>query len=59
MNSESKHTECKRCKGTGEIVTDWDRYLDPRDGDKGDEAVADCPDCGGQGHIARVEGKAS
>ncbi len=41
--------DCQRCQGNGEIVTDWDRYLHAHDGDKGDEAVAECPDCDGQG----------
>lgn len=40
---------CQRCQGTGEIITDWDRYQEPADGDKGDEAVAECPDCDGDG----------
>ena len=44
------HT-CERCHGNGEIVTDWDRYLSPQKGDIGDEAVAECPDCGGEGII--------
>lgn len=38
---------CQRCQGNGEIVIDWDRYLEPDDGDTGDEAVAECPDCAG------------
>ena len=42
---------CDRCQGNGELVTDWDRYLHPRPGDVGDEAVADCPDCDGTGMI--------
>lgn len=42
---------CKRCQGNGEIVTDWNRYLKPRAGDVGDEAVADCPDCCGYGSL--------
>lgn len=42
---------CERCQGNGEIVTDWDRYLHPHDGDVGDEAVAECPDCGGTGAL--------
>ncbi|NQE62898.1 hypothetical protein E1H18_3154 [Caulobacter sp. RHG1] len=37
---------CERCQGNGEVVTDWDRYLTPQEGDAGDEAVATCPDCG-------------
>lgn len=42
--------ECKTCRGNGEIVTDWDRYLGPaQPGDQGDEGTADCPDCDGQG----------
>lgn len=42
---------CERCQGNGEIVTDWDRYLHGHEGDKGDEAVAECPDCNGTGHV--------
>lgn len=42
---------CERCQGNGEIVIDWDRYLDPHDGDVGDEAVAECPDCNGEGFV--------
>lgn len=42
---------CERCHGNGEIVTDWDRYRHPHPDDKGDEAVAECPDCGGEGII--------
>lgn len=38
--------------GNGEIVTDWERYRHPHDGDVGDEAVAECPDCNGEGTIA-------
>ncbi len=41
--------QCQRCQGTGEIVTDWARYQHPNDGDKGDEAVAECPECLGSG----------
>ena len=40
---------CQTCHGNGEVVTDWDRYLKPRHGDKGDEAVEECPDCDGTG----------
>lgn len=47
--------QCERCQGNGEIVTDWDRYMHVHDGDVGDEAVADCPDCSGTG---RIEGEA-
>lgn len=43
--------QCERCQGNGEIVTDWDRYMHAHDGDVGDEAVADCPDCSGTGRI--------
>lgn len=42
---------CERCQGNGEIVTDWERYLHSHEGDIGDEAVAECPDCGGEGII--------
>lgn len=49
---------CGRCQGNGEIITDWDRYLEPHEGDRGDEAVAECPDCLGSGYItqAKAEG---
>lgn len=40
---------CERFQGNGEIVIDWDRYLHSHPGDKGDEAVAECPDCDGRG----------
>lgn len=40
---------CQTCQGNGEIVTDWERYLHGEPGDTGDEAVAECPDCSGQG----------
>lgn len=40
---------CTTCQGNGEIVTDWERYLHAKPGDIGDEAVAECPDCGGRG----------
>jgi len=43
--------QCETCCGNGEIVTDWDRYLHSHPGDKGGEAVADCPDCDGCGTI--------
>lgn len=46
---------CKTCQGNGEIVTDWDRYLQPHAGDVGDEAVAECPDCDGTGSIDQAE----
>ncbi|NTA79935.1 hypothetical protein G6L13_05480 [Agrobacterium tumefaciens] len=52
LNSET----CKRCQGNGEIVTDWDRYKRPHEGDIGDEAVAECPDCGGEGIIDNAGG---
>lgn len=42
---------CDTCQGTGEIIVDWCRYLDPRPDDKGDEAVAACADCDGTGGI--------
>lgn len=46
---------CETCQGNGEIVTDWDRYKNPRPGDVGDEAVAECPDCNGEGEVSEVE----
>ena len=48
---EPQFETCERCQGNGEIVTDWDRYKHPHEGDVGDEAVAECPDCGGEGII--------
>ena len=50
IGATDMHT-CERCQGNGEIVTDWERYLSPHKGDVGDEAVAECPDCGGEGVI--------
>ena len=41
---------CTRCMGNGEIVTDWDTYLHPPK-DATEDAVADCPDCDGTGHV--------
>jgi hypothetical protein len=43
---------CERCQGNGEIVTDWERYRHPHEGDVGDEAVAECPDCNGEGEAS-------
>lgn len=40
---------CERCQGNGEIVLNWDRYLCAHEGDTGNEAVAECPDCDGTG----------
>lgn len=55
---EASPATCERCQGNGEIVTDWDRYKHPRPGDVGDEAVASCPDCDGEGNVAtREEGR--
>lgn len=42
---------CDRCQGNGEIVVDWEKYLHPPVGDKGDGAVAACPNCDGTGRI--------
>lgn len=40
---------CDRCQGTGEIIMDWDRYLEPHPGGAGDESVKECPHCYGKG----------
>lgn len=48
MGSEREQT-CERCQGNGEIVTDWERYKHPLEGDVGDEATQECPDCDGYG----------
>lgn len=56
MGDTSEHDlkpTCERCQGNGEIVTDWDRYLNSHEGDIGDEAVAECPDCNGSGKDAQ------
>lgn len=45
----AERTQCERCQGNGEVVTDWDRYKHPHATDVGDEAVAECPDCSGYG----------
>jgi hypothetical protein len=50
---------CERCQGNGEIVTDWKRYMHAKPGDVGDEAVADCPDCGGTGRVESLAAPAS
>lgn len=42
-------SDCNTCANTGEIITDWARYLEPHEGDTGGEAVAACPDCEGGG----------
>lgn len=39
---------CTRCQGNGEIVKDWNKYLCENDDEN---AVAECPDCDGEGHI--------
>jgi len=41
--------ECAYYCGNGEIIADLDRYLSPHEGDRGDEAVAECPKCAGRG----------
>lgn len=46
-----RETDCPRCAGNGEIVTDWEEYLHPPKGAPGDHATAECPDCGGTGKI--------
>ncbi len=48
---EVEAVACERCQGNGEIVTDWERYKHPHEGDAGDEAVTECPDCNGEGRI--------
>ena len=49
--TDTAERQCDRCHGNGEIVTDWGRYKHPHEGDKGDEAVAECPECGGSGLV--------
>lgn len=49
--AEDSRETCQRCQGNGEIVTDWERYRHPNEGDVGDEAVAECPDCNGVGSV--------
>lgn len=52
VNAEAAPAEtCQRCQGNGEIVTDWDRYMRGNEDENGNEAVAECPDCGGEGII--------
>lgn len=38
---------CETCQGNGEIVTDWERYMHGPLDEKGDDAIAPCPDCEG------------
>lgn len=47
-------TDCERCAGNGEIVTNWGRYVEPNSNDIGDEGVAACPDCDGTGKVAAL-----
>lgn len=53
------HERCSRCQGNGEIVRNWKRYQHPRAGDKGDEAVAECPDCDGTGTVPSPRAEAA
>lgn len=46
---------CERCQGNGELVADWDRYMNGQPGDKGDEGTEDCPDCNGTGRVEPAE----
>lgn len=48
-DDEQRTETCQRCHGNGEIVTDWDRYLRGHEDENGNEAVAECPDCDGEG----------
>lgn len=48
---------CQRCKGNGEIVVDWDRYLHPGPDDPDDAGVAECPDCDGVGEAGVLQGE--
>jgi hypothetical protein len=41
---------CQTCQGNGEVVIDWDRYLRGHMDEHGEEAVTECPDCGGTGY---------
>jgi|GEM_PF-5446670 len=40
---------CERCQGNGELVTDWDRYLNGPLDENEEDAVEPCPDCDGTG----------
>lgn len=51
-DSGGEAVDCETCQDNGEVVTDWSRYLHSHEGDKGDEAVAECPDCDGTGKVA-------
>jgi len=42
---------CERCCGNGEIVLDWEQYLDPVNLAAEEASVAECPDCNGDGTI--------
>lgn len=54
--AEERTEVCERCQGNGEIVTNWERYRHPYEGDVGDEAVAECPDCDGIGKVSAQDG---
>lgn len=48
---------CQTCKGNGEVVVDWDRYLHPALDDPQDAGVAECPDCDGTGEAGVLQGE--
>ena len=47
--------DCKRCQGNGEIILDWDRYMNSTSSEEDETAVAECPDCSGYGSQAALE----
>lgn len=38
---------CERCQGNGEIVVNWELYLNPPEGASADAGTSRCPDCQG------------
>ncbi|SDS48230.1 hypothetical protein SAMN05216198_2051 [Halopseudomonas litoralis] len=50
-SSPCRCVQCERCQGNGEIITDWERYENPRPCDAADAFVVECPDCRGVGRL--------
>ncbi|WP_269581991.1 hypothetical protein [Roseibium sp. Sym1] len=43
-NRTAKILDCETCSGTGEVIADWEKYLEQHE-----DALAECDDCDGKG----------
>lgn len=43
--------QCESCQGNGEVITDWETYLEPPMGTDPEAGVSICPDCHGTGWV--------